>query len=135
MDLAIFPKNVLSPVEKTICWLKFNFLISSYKLKEKFYLILNVSYWYIKRFKGEKNISTHVAFPEVKLHPILATFLASYNDSAFASVPNLISTFSPVNDALFTFKSLASNIRRSAGTFSPEVAFTISPGTNCLASI
>jgi hypothetical protein len=62
-------------------------------------------------------------------------FLDSYNDSAFAITPNLMSTFSPVKEALFTFKSELSKTLKSAGTFSPAVALTISPGTKNLASI
>jgi hypothetical protein len=78
--------------------------------------------------------TTQVALPEVKLQPILATFLASYRVSALALGPNLISTFSPVKEALLTFKSEASRTLTSAGTFSPVTTYTISPGTSNLAS-
>jgi len=67
------------------------------------------------------------ALPEVKLQPVLAIFLASVIAYALASGPNLISTFSPVKDELFTLRSLDFKIRRSAGTFSPETTLTISP--------
>jgi hypothetical protein len=42
--------------------------------------------------------------------------------------------FSPVSEALFIFKSLASIILISAGTFSPPTTLTISPGTRVNAS-
>lgn len=51
----------------------------------------------------EKTIA--VPFPCVKLHPQRAIFLASYKSRCKASFPILISIFSPVNEALFTFKS------------------------------
>lgn len=71
-----------------------------------------------------------VAVPFVKLHPHLARFLASVINVWPASVPNFISTFSPVKDALFTLRSLDCKILKSAGTFSPNYTLTISPITN-----
>jgi hypothetical protein len=46
-----------------------------------------------------------------------------------------MSTFSPVKEALFTFRSLEVSTLTSAGTFSPNLTLTISPGTNKVASI
>jgi len=40
-----------------------------------------------------------------------------------------MSTFSPVNDALFTLRSLDFKTLKSAGTFSPNYTLTISPIT------
>ena len=74
--------------------------------------------------------TTQTAVPLVKLQPERATFLASYSSVAFGSAPSLMSTFSPVSEALFTFRSDACNTRRSAGTFSPPVTLMMSPGTN-----
>ncbi len=66
--------------------------------------------------------------------PILAIFLASYSSIWLASGPNLISKFSPVKEALLTFKSEDCMILRSAGTFSPPTTLTMSPGTSVVAS-
>lgn len=71
----------------------------------------------------------------MKLHPDLATFLASYKISCLGSVLSLISTFSPVNEALLTLRSSHSKIRMSAGTFSPLETITISPIVKCSAKI
>lgn len=47
----------------------------------------------------------------------------------------LISSDSPVRDALFTFISLALKMQTSQGMFSPPFTITTSPGTISLASI
>lgn len=58
-----------------------------------------------KKVKSPVRKTIAKPFPYVKLHPERAIFFASYNSICKASLPNLISRFSPVNEALFTLKS------------------------------
>jgi hypothetical protein len=52
---------------------------------------------------GPMHLENGQRVPFVKLQPERATFLASYKVVWFASIPSLMSTFSPVSGALFTF--------------------------------